>query len=57
MVLFGGQTNLEGNETDQCYLFFGKDPENPKTSLDVWNVKLNMGDSFGDGSFYVDKQA
>ena len=54
MVLFGGQTNLTGDEQDTCYLFFGKDPEDPKTELTLWNVKLNMGDTFGDGSFYVD---
>lgn len=45
---------LGGSESDTCYLFYGEDPN--KAELMNWKGKLNMGDAFGDGTYFVEKQ-
>jgi hypothetical protein len=61
ILIFGGKKNLKDGETDMCYLFFGSNRVRSANSNDYvyemqrWDKKLSMGDSFGDGSFWRQK--
>ena len=59
ILLFGGKENLRDGETDMWYMFYGGNRikgNNPNEYLygiqTTHNLKLSMGDSFGDGSYW-----